>query len=95
MPLYKNGHSQVKKLPKVNRELAARLLAGGGADGVVSDEETIETQSQGAKKDIQRKKMNTSLLKDDRFAAIFKNEVSFLVLEILVSLFRVFDAFVA
>lgn len=63
-----------KKLPKVNRELAARLLAGGGADTVVSDEENIEVPSEAVKKDVQRKKLNTSLLKDDRFAAIFKNE---------------------
>ena len=78
-----------KKLPKVNRELAARLLAGGGADSVVSDEETIDAPSEGAKKDVQRKKLNTSLLKDDRFAAIFKNEVSSLVVNILTSLLRV------
>jgi hypothetical protein len=77
-------------LPKVNRELAARLLSGGGADSVDSDEETIEAPSGGAKKDVQRKKLNTSLLKDDRFSAIFKNEVSLLFLEILAfSLFRV------
>lgn len=58
-----------KKLPKVNRELAARLLAGAGAE-----EEITEAPSEGAKKDSQRKKQNISLLKDDRFAAIFKNE---------------------
>lgn len=77
-------------MPKVNRELAARLLAGGGADTVVSDEENIEVPSEAVKKDVQRKKLNTSLLKDDRFAAIFKNEVSILVVKILTSLlFRV------
>lgn len=62
-----------KKLPKVNKELAARLLAGGGAAS--DDEETTEAPTEQTKKNAQRKKLNTSLLKDDRFAAIFKNEV--------------------
>lgn len=78
-----------KKLPKVNRELAARLLAGGGADSVASDDETAEAPSEGTKKDGQRKKLNTSLLKDDRFAAIFKNEVKLSGLYSASVLFRV------
>jgi hypothetical protein len=64
-----------KKLPKVNRELAARLLEGGGDEEVaVEDGEAL---IDGAKKDGRRKKMNTALLKDDRFAAIFKDEVNY------------------
>lgn len=64
-----------KKLPKVNKELAARLLAGGGDAAAASDDEATEVLPEGTKKEGRRKKLNTSLLKDDRFAAIFKNEV--------------------
>lgn len=59
-----------KKLPKVNKELAARLLAGEATTEAASDDEEA-----GTKKDARRKKVNTALLKDDRFGAIFKDEV--------------------
>ena len=58
----------------MNRELAARLLEGGGDDEVALEDG--EALIDGAKKDGRRKKMNTALLKDDRFAAIFKDEVN-------------------
>lgn len=61
----------------MNRELAARLLEGGGDDEVTLEEEVGEALIERAKKDGRRKKMNTALLKDDRFAAIFKDEVNY------------------
>lgn len=59
----------------MNRELAARLLEGGGDDEVALEDG--EAPIEGAKKDGRKKKMNTALLKDDRFAAIFKDEVNY------------------
>jgi hypothetical protein len=65
------GFQQVKKkLPKVNQELAARLLTAGDPD--TGYEQTDEA----AVKAGRRKKLGANLLKDERFSAMFKDKVS-------------------
>lgn len=67
-------HFQVKKkLPKVNRELAARLLAGVGDESVERGD--LENLTEGAVKDPRRKELKSTLLKDDRFSEMFKDQV--------------------
>ncbi|KAK9091762.1 hypothetical protein Sjap_024939 [Stephania japonica] len=58
-----------RKLPKVNRELAARILENEGTEEVeVKDDE-------GDKKNKKKKKgLDSGLMKDERFAAMFENE---------------------
>ncbi len=58
-----------KKLPKVNQELAARLLTAGDAD--TGYEQTDEAAVKAGKK----KKLGANLLKDERFSAMFKDKV--------------------
>jgi len=57
-----------KKLPKVNQELAARLLTAGDAD--TGYEQTDEAAVKAGKK----KKLGANLLKDERFSAMFKDK---------------------
>lgn len=60
-----------RKLPKVNRVLAARLLENEEAETVNND--TVDADT---KKKLKKKKGLTSeVMKDERFEAMFKNEV--------------------
>jgi ribosome biogenesis protein ENP2 len=59
-----------KKLPKVNQELAARLLTAGDPD--TGYEQTDEAAVKAGRK----KKLGANLLKDERFSAMFKDKVS-------------------
>ena len=60
-----------KKLPKVNRELAARILENEEAVNERKDTEDNET-----KKTSKRKKgISSEIFKDERFADMFNNEV--------------------
>eukprot|EP00249_Psilotum_nudum_P016209 c25719_g1_i1 orf=861-2126(+) len=62
-----------RKLPKVNKELAASLLAAAEDDENGDHWEGFASIKEGkAKKN--KKKMGTDLLKDDRFAAMFSDE---------------------
>lgn len=75
-----------KKLPKVNKELAARLLTakdrrGGAAEAVVDDDgETVEERPLVGGK--------ASVLTDDRFSSLFNDEVYILKHPLLMILVR-------
>lgn len=68
-------HLQIKrKLPKVNRVLAARLLEDeeAEAEAEVSNVDDSSTKKKTLKK---RKVLGSELLKDERFAVMFENKV--------------------
>ncbi|KAI4383079.1 hypothetical protein MLD38_008959 [Melastoma candidum] len=58
------------KLPKVNRNLAANLLDNDEAE----DEKNDDDEDKEIKKKSKKKGLNSSLLKDDRFKAMFENK---------------------
>ncbi|KAJ6805235.1 nucleolar protein 10 [Iris pallida] len=60
-----------RRLPKVNRLLASRLLENEAVAEEVRDEDDPSTKKKTSKKD---KRLTTDILKDDRFAAMFENE---------------------
>lgn len=60
-----------RKLPKVNRVLAARLLENDEAEN-----ENKGSDDNEIKKKLKKKKgLNSEVLKDERFAAMFENKV--------------------
>lgn len=62
-----------KKLPKVNRALAARLLETEEAENEKRDEDADDGETKKASK--KKKGLSMQDLQDDRFKAIFTNEV--------------------
>ncbi|KAK1273208.1 hypothetical protein QJS04_geneDACA022269 [Acorus gramineus] len=58
-----------RKLPKVNRVLAARLL-----ENEAEENKTQEVDDSTAKKTSKKKKLGSELLKDERFTAMFENK---------------------
>lgn len=60
-----------KKLPKVNRALAARLLESEEAENEKRDADDDETKKASKKK----KGLNMQDLQDERFKALFTDEV--------------------
>lgn len=60
-----------RKLPKVNRSLAARLLENDEAEA--GNNETVDPDTK--KKSKKKKGLTTEILKDKRFGAMFENEV--------------------
>lgn len=68
-----NSISQIKrKLPKVNRLLAARLLENQEAEGEVTVVDDPNVKKISSKK---KKGLTSEILKDDRFTAMFENKV--------------------
>ncbi|XP_042060684.1 nucleolar protein 10-like [Salvia splendens] len=65
-----------RKLPKVNRTLAARLLDAEKEQNDDKDADVAETQEKtGAKKGPKRKRgLTTEVLKDERFTSMFEDE---------------------
>eukprot|EP00897_Mesotaenium_endlicherianum_P005033 jgi/Mesen1/4558/ME000232S03820 len=70
-----------RKLPKVNQALAARLLEGeddaAAADGDADEDEEEAAAAEETRGDKKRRKKNAAaagILKDERFAAMFKDE---------------------
>lgn len=61
-----------RKLPKVNRGLAARILENAEAENECKDVDDIETK----KKSKKKKGLGSDVFKDERFAAMFENKVS-------------------
>ncbi|KAJ4958993.1 hypothetical protein NE237_026104 [Protea cynaroides] len=59
-----------RKLPKVNRALAARLLEDEEVEGEVKDVDVAITKKSSKKK----KGLSSEMLKDDRFASMFENK---------------------
>lgn len=62
-----------KKLPKVNRALAARLLETEEAENEKRDGDVDDGEAKKASK--KKKGLSMQDLQDDRFKAIFTNEV--------------------
>ena len=60
-----------RKLPKVNRGLAARLLEDEDAENEGRDIDNGDTKKISKKK----KGLTSEVMKDDRFAAMFENKV--------------------
>lgn len=68
-------HLQIKrKLPKVNRLLAARLLEDEEAEAE-AEVNTVDDSSTKKKTSKKRKVLGSELLKDERFAVMFENKV--------------------
>lgn len=59
-----------RKLPKVNRLLAARALADEEAEDEMKDVDDAQK-----KKSSKKNKGTSNILKDDRFKAMFENKV--------------------
>jgi len=59
-----------KKLPKVNRQLAARILENGEAENEYKDAD-VEIKKTSKKK----KGISSEIFKDERFAEMFRDEV--------------------
>lgn len=59
-----------RKLPKVNRVLAARLL-----DEEAENESKDEDGADAKKKSKKKNRLSSEILKDERFAAMFENKV--------------------
>ncbi|KAF7146569.1 hypothetical protein RHSIM_Rhsim04G0111000 [Rhododendron simsii] len=59
-----------RKLPKVNRVLAARLLEDEEAENERKDEDGADAK----KKSKKKKRFSSEILKDERFAAMFENK---------------------
>lgn len=60
-----------RKLPKVNRVLAARLLENDEAENENKESEDNESK----KKSKKKKGLDSEVLKDERFTAMFENKV--------------------
>lgn len=60
-----------RKLPKVNRNLAARILENEEAENEEKDADENETK----KKSKKKKGLSAEILKDERFAELFTNKV--------------------
>lgn len=59
-----------RKLPKVNRVLAARLL-----EEEAENESKDEDGADAKKKSKKKNRLSSEILKDERFAAMFENKV--------------------
>lgn len=62
-----------RKLPKVNRTLAARLLEN--EEGETEKKDSDEAAAITKKTSKKRKGLTTEVMKDERFAAMFENKV--------------------
>lgn len=72
MAMPQSSSLQIKrKLPKVNRALASRLIEGEEVENEKRDAEDDETKKTSKKK----KGINMQDLEDERFKAIFTNKV--------------------
>lgn len=61
-----------RKLPKVNRGLAARILENEEAENEKKDDDDNENK----KKLKKKKSLSSDVFKDERFAGMFENKVS-------------------
>ena len=61
-----------RKLPKVNRLLAARILENEEAEDEMKDVDDPHTKKKSSKK---KKALSSDILKDERFKALFENKV--------------------
>lgn len=69
-----------RKLPKVNRGLAARLLENEEAENEKKD---VDADDENKKKLKKKKALSSDVFKDERFAAMFENKVFMVVLSSL------------